>query len=102
MPPITFPKVTGNRLFTNIPAQSKCSRASAGAPDNIVKTSLLEANIPEDIKYILAMLCSNPQVAKSQMGKNTAATLSIVDFAPLDAHTAKQTSQLHNIPEAKH
>ena len=51
---------------------------------------------------MLATLCSNPPVTKSHMGKNNAKILPTVDPAPVDDHTARQTSQLHKIPEMRH
>ena len=50
---------------------------------------------------MFAIECSNPEATNTHIGKNIHTALLIPSFAPNDIHTARQTSQLHNIPSVK-
>ena len=67
-----LPRVTGKRLRKNMLPKSSAASASLAAPEAETKASFAAAKMPAEMKYMLAMLCSKPQVAKSQIGKNTA------------------------------
>ena len=57
-----------------------------------------DKSIPIGMKYILAILCSNPEATKAIIGKKHEKILPIVFSAEITIHTAKHTSILHNIP----
>src|SRR3990172_5820262 len=57
-------------------------------------------NSPAGMKYILAMLCSNPAATNAEMGGMMARIRSVVVRALKVSQTARHTRALHRIPSA--
>lgn len=80
-----FPKVTGIKFLMR----------------NSLNETEAPAKIPNGIKNMLAMECSNPIDTKLEIGINTPRTLPGRLEAAVALQTAKQTHQLARIPRTK-
>ena len=87
-----FPRVTGSRFFTK-----KLPRVS---PSAAMPYSIL-VKIPAMQKYILATLCSKPQITNKNTGQKLISSFPATPPDAKDAHTAMQTKILQPMPRIK-
>ncbi len=60
-----FPMVTGIRFLRKNPPQLRFAKSRPA----LVATNVVFKKMPIGMKYILAMLCSNPEATKAIIGK---------------------------------
>ena len=101
-----LPIVTGIRFLNRNEPQLRFARAVA-TPAGVVPSAGAAAvntaawlfrNIANGMKYILAMLCSNPQATNAVTGNTMENILLTPSLVALANQTARQTSQLQRIP----